>query len=101
MQTDSGTLCARANVIQTLSLTPRAFATHYVFIVHKGLGARLLIRTETVAKARSCDEVGPELRDDNAAAFKLYTAHGYTLSGRKDGHYDDGAACLHMRKRVS
>ena len=77
----------------------------YSLVVHpeargRGLGAQLLAAVETAAMERGCKEMRLELREDNGAALSLYQSHGYTVTGRSEGYYDDGSACLHMHKLI-
>ncbi len=65
----------------------------------RGLGLALLQEVETRARARGCERVGLEVREDNAAAIRLYEQTGYELTGRITDYYDDHGVALRMEKR--
>lgn len=67
----------------------------------RGLGTELLRWVERSAAARGCTVLFLELRHDNAAALHLYKTSGFELAGRTENYYDDGAACVTMRKALT
>lgn len=56
-----------------------------------GLGARLLDAAERRARRRGARVMRLEVRVDNAAARRLYEAHGYRRVATLPGYYEDGA----------
>ena len=59
-----------------------------------GLAARLLSAALGNARQAGCAVLRLESRQDNAAAHRLFARHGFTLSGRKAGYYEDGEDAL-------
>jgi [ribosomal protein S18]-alanine N-acetyltransferase len=55
-----------------------------------GLGALLLTALLDEAHRRGADEVLLEVRDDNAAATRLYTRFGFERIGVRRGYYQPG-----------
>lgn len=77
----------------------------YSLVVHpdargRGLGAELLAAAEAAALARACVSLRLEVREDNAAAIKLYESRGYSSLGRTADYYQDHSAALRMRKSL-
>jgi [ribosomal protein S18]-alanine N-acetyltransferase len=67
-----------------------------------GLGARLLETLLDEAGRRGCGEVLLEVRADNAAALRLYAAHGFARIAVRRGYYPpDGTDAIVMRRRGS
>ncbi len=66
----------------------------------RGLGQKLLNEVETEARARGCTELRLEVREDNAAAVRLYEQSGFAHVGRVDDYYDDHSAALCLGKSL-
>ncbi|SFC22207.1 Ribosomal protein S18 acetylase RimI [Marinospirillum celere] len=66
----------------------------------QGLGKRLLEAAERLALEQGCSALRLEVRPDNAAALRLYTAAGYRKFGEYADYYEDHAAALRFQKRL-
>src|SRR5258708_24990864 len=66
----------------------------------QGLGSKLVERAEAAARAAGFREISLEVREENAAARRLYARSGYTEAGRLPGFYEDGANGLKLLKRL-
>jgi ribosomal-protein-alanine N-acetyltransferase len=66
-----------------------------------GLAARLVAACEKAAAARGCSALRLEVREDNAAAIRLYQKLGYSAFGRYEGYYEDGAPALRFEKPLT
>ena len=77
---------SRAARLYSLAVAPASLG--------RGVGSALLRAAEDSARARGADELRLEVRDDNAAAQRLYAARGYAQLGRREDYYEDGAAAL-------
>jgi ribosomal-protein-alanine N-acetyltransferase len=55
-----------------------------------GLGARLIDASRRSAVGRGAEEMFLEVRDGNAAAQRLYQAHGFQIVGRRKDYYSGG-----------
>ena len=66
----------------------------------EGLGATLLRALLDEASRRGCAEVLLEVREDNAAARKLYERFGFERISVRRGYYPDGVDGLVMRLRL-
>ena len=66
----------------------------------QGLGSRLVKSAEAAARAAGCREISLEVREENAAARRLYARSGYAEDRRLAGFYEDGADGLRLRKRL-
>jgi len=56
-----------------------------------GLGATLLAAAERAARSRGARRMRLEVRQDNAAAIRLYERRGYRRFGARPRFYEDGA----------
>jgi ribosomal protein S18 acetylase RimI-like enzyme len=65
-----------------------------------GLGALLLSDCEERAAARGVEAVRLEVREDNAAAIRLYERLGYRPLGRYPAYYADKTDALRFEKRL-
>jgi ribosomal protein S18 acetylase RimI-like enzyme len=65
-----------------------------------GLGSRLLDAGERAARVRGCARIGLEVRCDNPIAQRLYERHGYRVTGKIPGYYEDGASALRYEKHL-
>jgi ribosomal protein S18 acetylase RimI-like enzyme len=77
----------------------------YSLIVHpacqgRGIATALLSAAERSATQRGCDVLSLEVRDDNAAALRLYQKMGYTVIARVENYYDDQSPALRLEKEV-
>ncbi|MET1113536.1 MAG: peptidase C39 family protein [Comamonas sp.] len=59
-----------------------------------GIAAALLSAALGDARQAGCAVLRLESRLDNPAAHRLFERHGFTLSGRKPGYYEDGEDAL-------
>lgn len=66
----------------------------------QGLGARLLQRLETAARAHGLAEMRLEVRKDNAGALALYQRRGYQIFGERPGYYEDGCDAWRLAKSL-
>lgn len=66
----------------------------------RGLGSALLAAAEQAAAARGAHWLTLEMREDNEPARRLYARRGYAGTGRSEAYYGDGAAALHLGKRL-
>lgn len=66
----------------------------------QGLGARLLLRLEAIARLHGLAEMRLEVRQDNAPALALYQRRGYQVFGTRAGYYEDGADAWRLRKSL-
>ena len=65
-----------------------------------GLAAALMADAERLAAARRCRALRLEVREDNAAALRLYRRLGYRPIGRRQGYYADGGDALRLEKAL-
>jgi ribosomal-protein-alanine N-acetyltransferase len=66
----------------------------------RGLGEALLEAAEDAARARNCQRMRLEVRQDNSAAIRLYERHGYRRFGARQSYYEDGADAWRYEKRL-
>lgn len=66
----------------------------------QGLGARLLLRLEAVARLHGLAEMRLEVRQDNAPALALYQRRGYVIFGARAAYYEDGADAWRLAKSL-
>lgn len=64
----------------------------------KGVGKKLIKAAEKAALQRGRSSLSLEVREDNAAAIKLYEKAGYQRFGRYPAYYEDGAAALRLQR---
>ena len=67
----------------------------------RGVGRELLKQAEMRARARGCEAMQLEVKDDNDPAIRLYRAMQYQEFGRYDDYYEDGRGALRLRKALS
>ncbi|MGH9600460.1 MAG: GNAT family N-acetyltransferase [Terracidiphilus sp.] len=79
--------------IQTIELAPE----------HRGLGVggELLHRLEGSARAAGARAIWLHVDAENAAAIRLYEAHGYKRKGREEHYYARGRPALIYAKRLN
>lgn len=75
--------------INTVAVAPVAQGT--------GLGSRLVEAMLDEAGRRGCTQVFLEVREDNLAAQRLYSRHGFERIGTRPGYYGPGQDALVMR----
>jgi ribosomal protein S18 acetylase RimI-like enzyme len=63
-----------------------------------GVGGELLRRLEASALAAGAGLMALHVDAENAAAIRLYEAHGYRQAGREENFYPQGRAALVFRK---
>ena len=78
----------------------------YSLIVHPhsqgcGIATTLLNAAERAAIQRGCTILSLEVRNDNGAALRLYQKRGYSVAGRVENYYDDGAPALRLSKTLA
>jgi ribosomal-protein-alanine N-acetyltransferase len=61
-----------------------------------GTGRRLLEAAIEAAREGGAQGIRLEVREENAAAIRLYRACGFSLFAALDGYYEDGARALRM-----
>ena len=66
----------------------------------QGLGARLLQRLESAARAHGLAEMRLEVRKDNAGALALYQRRGYQIFGERPEYYEDGCDAWRLAKSL-
>lgn len=66
----------------------------------RGVGRELLKQAEMRARARRCETMQLEVKDDNAPAIRLYRAMHYQEFGRYEDYYEDGRNALRFRKSL-
>ena len=67
----------------------------------RGVGRELLKQAERRARARGCETLHLEVKDDNGPAIKLYEAMQYQEFGRYHEYYEDGHSALRFRKSLA
>ena len=65
---------------------------------HMGVARTLLVGTESIAMESGRNRIRLEVREDNAAAIRLYTSVGYQTFGRIEPYYEDRTAAIRMEK---
>ena len=63
-----------------------------------GMARTLLANAESVATEAGRNRIRLEVREDNAAAIRLYTSVGYQPFGRIEPYYEDRTAAIRMEK---
>jgi ribosomal-protein-alanine N-acetyltransferase len=66
----------------------------------RGVAGELLRRMEGGARAASAETMWLHVDAENAAAIRLYEAHGYVLQGREENYYARRRAALIYAKRI-
>ena len=78
--------------IQTIEVAPEAR--------NRGVGRELLGRIEDSARLACAGVIWLHVEEVNAAAIRLYEAHGYRCEGREEKYYPLGRAALIYVKRL-
>ena len=65
-----------------------------------GIGEKLLAAAERNARRRGRARFRLEVRNDNAAARRLYERRGYRVFGTKAAYYEDGADAVRYEKAL-
>ncbi len=99
---------AEARVVGNIVVLYRHNSTRarlYSLIVHpnhqgRGIATALLDAAERAAIRRGCDALSLEVRNDNAAALRLYQRLGYSVIARLQNYYDDECPALRLEKKV-
>jgi ribosomal protein S18 acetylase RimI-like enzyme len=65
-----------------------------------GHGSALLLAAEQIAATRGANALTLEVRADAPGAQHFYTAHGYSLCGKRPRYYGDGTDAWKMRKAL-
>ncbi len=65
-----------------------------------GAGSKLLAAAEEWLKAARCVRVALEAAIDNAAALAFYKRHGYEITGKNPGYYDNGLDAYSLEKKL-
>lgn len=63
-----------------------------------GIGRKMMIKAERVAKAHGCNRLRLEVRMDNMSAIRLYESLGFEDTQVLPGYYEDGAHGMVYRK---
>ena len=63
----------------------------------RGHGERMLRHLMRYARANGAREMHLEARETNAAAIALYEKYGFSVRGRQNSYYQDGAAAIFMQ----
>ena len=66
----------------------------------KGVGGELLRRIEGSSQAAGARSIRLHVSEENAAAIRLYEAHGYRREGREENFYARGHAGLVYQKEL-
>lgn len=67
----------------------------------KGLSRALLDAAVEAARARDCAVLRLEVREDNAAARRLYDSAGFRQFGSHAAYYEDGATAIRMERSLA
>jgi ribosomal protein S18 acetylase RimI-like enzyme len=67
----------------------------------QGVGGELLHRVEASARAANAHLIWLHVDAENAAALRLYEAHGYRIEGRQEKYYPHGRAALICLKALN
>jgi ribosomal protein S18 acetylase RimI-like enzyme len=67
----------------------------------RGIGGELMRHIEVSAQAAGAILLWLHVDAENAAAIRLYEAHGYVREDRKEGFYPKGRAALVYAKRMN
>lgn len=67
----------------------------------RGLGEALLAAAEKAARKQGCLRMRLEVRQDNAAAVRLYERLGYRRFAARAGYYEDGADAWRYEKQLT
>jgi [ribosomal protein S18]-alanine N-acetyltransferase len=67
----------------------------------RGVARRLLAASERNARRRGCGFMRLEVREDDAAAIRLYQTSGYRRFGRRARYYDNRMAALRFEKPLA
>ncbi len=73
-----------------------------VLLTHRGqgIGAELLRRLESSARAAEAHVIWLHVDEENAAAIRLYTAQGFVADGWEENYYPQGRAALVLVKTL-
>jgi len=66
----------------------------------RGVGEALLAAVEQAALRRGARRMRLEVRQDNAAAMRLYERGGYTQFAQRPGYYEDGGHAWRYEKKL-
>ena len=66
----------------------------------RGVGEALLAAVEQAALRRGARRMRLEVRQDNAAAMRLYERGGYTRFAQRPGYYEDGGHAWRYEKKL-
>ena len=66
----------------------------------RGVGEALLAAVEQAALRRGARRMRLEVRQDNAAAMRLYERGGYTRFAERPGYYEDGGHAWRYEKEL-
>ncbi|MEO3428360.1 GNAT family N-acetyltransferase [Pelagibius sp. CAU 1746] len=67
----------------------------------RGLGRKLLAAAEAACRERDCRALRLEVHPRNARARRLYKQAGYSVFGRYDKYYENGADAVRMEKPLA
>jgi ribosomal-protein-alanine acetyltransferase len=66
----------------------------------RGIGEALLTAVERAARRRGAARMRLEVRQDNAAAMRLYERRGYARFAERAGYYEDGGDAWRYEKKL-
>jgi ribosomal protein S18 acetylase RimI-like enzyme len=66
----------------------------------RGIGEALLTAVERAARRRGARRMRLEVRQDNAAAMRLYERRGYARFAERPGYYEDGGDAWRYEKEL-
>ena len=66
----------------------------------RGIGEALLTAIERAARRRGARRMRLEVRQDNAAAIRLYERRGYARFAERRGYYEDGGDAWRYHKEL-
>ena len=65
-------------------------------IRHSGIGSELMKEVINDAKAKKVNTLTLEVRESNINAINFYQKHGFYISHKKPGYYDNGEDAIYM-----
>ena len=84
---------ASAAYIETIEVTPASRG--------QGIGAELLARVESSARAAGAHSIALHVDVENAAAIRLYESRGYERQGREEHYYARHRAAFNYTKTLA
>lgn len=66
----------------------------------RGIGRMLIAAAEREARARSCNALRLEVREDNPRAIAIYRKSGFRTTGSQADYYEDAMTAVRMDKQL-